>query len=134
MLPHEFTIKGPPVSVQTRKKARLRSWKDAVRDASIAAVAPGAIPVRTPVAVVITYYYDGVSPDVDNILKPMLDALKGVVFDDDAQVIEAKSRKRSIDGSYKIRGASSVLLQAFATGDDFVHIRVIEGPVEEVLD
>ena len=134
MLPHEFTIKGPPVSVQTRNKARLRSWKEAVRDASIAGVAPGAIPVRIPVAVVITYYYDGVSPDVDNIVKPMLDALKGVVYEDDAQVIEAKSRKRSIDGSWRIRGVSSVLLQAFATGDDFVHVKVIEGPVEEVLD
>jgi len=134
MLPHEFTIKGPPVSFQTRNKDRLRAWKGDVSQASSAAATPGEPPVLGPVAVTITYYYDGESPDVDNIVKPILDALNGIVFGDDAQVVEAKSRKKSINGSYKIRGASAVLLGAFASGDDFVHVKVVEGPPGEVLD
>ncbi len=134
MLPFEFTIKGPPVSVQTRNRQRLQSWKQDVSYAAIASLPPAAAPVDTNVAVVITYYYDGDSPDVDNITKPILDALNGIIFRDDGQVVEAKSRKKSLNGSYKLRGVSSVLLLAFASGDDFLHIKITEAPDTGVLD
>ncbi len=74
MLPLEFTIKGPPVSVQTRNKQRLQSWKQNVRASAIAALPAGSVPFQGQVALVITYYYDGGSPDVDNIIKPIHDA------------------------------------------------------------
>ena len=90
--------------------------------------------VADAVSVTITYYYEDSSPDVDNIIKPIQDALIGVVFNDDDQVVDTKSRKRLIDGSFRIRGASSVLLSAFADGDDFLHIKVDEAPDMEALD
>lgn len=37
-------------------------------------------------------------PDVDNVLKVVLDALNGVAYDDDKQVIEAICRKYYTDG------------------------------------
>ena len=107
MLPFEFTIQGPPVSHQTRNKARLQQWKADVRAAAQASTA-GAAPVPDPVQIAITYYYEGDSPDVDNIIKPIQDALNGVVFIDDAQLAETKSRKRALNGSYQIKGASGV--------------------------
>lgn len=134
MLPLEFTIKGPPVSVQTRNRQRLQSWKQDVRNAAIAALPHGAVLFQGQVALVITYYYDGDSPDVDNIIKPIQDALMGIVFVDDGQVVETKSRNKSLNGSYKIRSVSSILLLAFALGNDFLHIKVTEAPVTEVLD
>lgn len=134
MLPLEFTIKGPPVSVQTRNRQRLQSWKQKVGAAAIAALPGGTVPFQGQVALVITYYYDGESPDVDNIIKPIHDALKGIVFVDDTQVVETKSRKKALNGSYKIRGVSSTLLLAFASGTDFLHIKVDEAAVTEVLD
>jgi len=134
MLPFEFTIKGPPVSAQTRNRPRLQAWKQDVRNAAVAALPAGTVPSNANVSVVITYYYDGETPDVDNIIKPIQDALIGVVFIDDNQVTETKSRKRQINGSYKIRGVSSVLLIAFASGDDFLHIKVSEATETEVLD
>ena len=134
MLPFEFTIKGPPISAQTRSRQRLSAWKQQVRSCAQAEVNPLADLVDTDVCVTITYYYDGDSPDVDNIIKPIQDALIGVVFDDDRQVVETKGRKRSVNGSYQIRGVSAVLLTAFADGDDFVHVKVVDAPVTEVLD
>lgn len=134
MLPFEFTIKGPPVSSQTRNRQRLQAWKQRVRTTAIAEMPAGFAPIVDDVVVTITYYYDGASPDVDNIIKPIQDALEGVVMEDDNQVVETKSRKKSINGSYQIRGASSVLLLAFAVGDDFLHIKVTEVTNMGVLD
>jgi Holliday junction resolvase RusA-like endonuclease len=133
MLPFEFTVKGPPVSHQTRNRARLQQWKAVVSSAAAAAwLHHNAI--DDEVSVTITYYYEDSSPDVDNIIKPIQDALIGIVLIDDAQVVDTKSRKRLINGSYRIRGVSAVLLSAFADGDDFLHIKVDEAPDMEVLD
>jgi crossover junction endodeoxyribonuclease RusA len=134
MLPFEFTIQGPPVSNQTRNRARLLLWKQDVRAAAQARIPAGTSPVRDPVQVTITYYYEGDSPDVDNIIKPIQDALNGLVFTDDAQVAETKSRKRLLNGSYEIKGASGVLLQGFSAGVGFLHIRVENNTHNGVLD
>jgi Holliday junction resolvase RusA-like endonuclease len=133
MLPFEFTIKGPPVSLQTKNRQRLQQWKAAVA-AAAATAWTHAHAVADEVAVTITYYYEDVSPDVDNIIKPIQDALIGIVFNDDGQVVDTKSRKRLIDGSFRIRGASAILLSAFADGDDFLHIKVEDAPDMEDLD
>ena len=71
MLPFEFTIKGPPVSSQTRNRQRLQQWKVDVRQAAIARIVGDAVPVIVPVRISTTYYYEGDTPDVDNIIKPI---------------------------------------------------------------
>ena len=133
MLPFEFTIKGPPVSQQTRNRERLQQWKNDVKTAAESAW-NGARPLTRPVSLTITYYYEELSPDVDNIIKPIQDALVGVILDDDTQVVDIKARKRLINGSYRIRGVSAVLLTAFSDGDEFLHIKVEEPPNMEILD
>ena len=133
MLPFEFTVKGPPISHQTRNRQRLQQWKATVATAANAAW-PNANTIAEEVSVTITYYYEDSSPDVDNIIKPIQDALVGIVFNDDDQVVDTKSRKRLINGSYRIRGASAILLSAFADGDDFLYIKVDEAPDTGVLD
>lgn len=125
MLPIEFTIKGPPVSLQTKNRQRLQAWKGAVRNVAVAVVG-GAQPVTQNVKFSVTYYYDTNSPDVDNIIKPIQDALNGVVYVDDDQIQETKSGKKDINGSYRIRGASPMVVQGFIDGDDFLHITVEE--------
>ena len=88
-------------------------------------VPAGSAAVNHAVQFTATYYYEGDSPDVDNIIKPIYkNALNGVVFVDDAQVAETKARKRPLDGSYQIKGASGILLQGFAGGVSFLHVRV----------
>ena len=125
MLPFEFTINGTPVSLQARNRTRLRAWKTAVANAASTAT-NGAIPTIDDVAIEITYYYVGDTPDVDNIIKPIQDALIGIVYKDDDQVVDTRSRKSRLDGSFKIVGASAVLLVAFALGTAFLHIKVTE--------
>lgn len=77
MLPFEFIIKEAPLSDQTKKRQGLRQWKEAVRQAATAQLGTGAVPVTVPVRISITYFYEGRTPDVDNIIKPIQDALNG---------------------------------------------------------
>ena len=80
------------------------------------------------VAISVVYYYEGETPDVDNIIKPIQDALNGVVYVDDGQIVKTSSAKARIDGSYRIGGASATLLLAFSNNDPFVYVRVDHAP------
>ncbi|WP_419553313.1 RusA family crossover junction endodeoxyribonuclease [Candidatus Poriferisodalis sp.] len=81
-LPFEFCIEGPPVSQQANKKARRRDWRDAVRSAARSEW-DSSQPIDGPVAVTINYIYEDASLDVDNVPKPILDALNNLVYPDD---------------------------------------------------
>lgn len=95
-----------------------------MRDAAESATPSAALPYGSDVAIKITYYYDTDAPDVDNIIKPILDAIIGVVYDDDSQVIEATSRRRDINGPFRVRKMPQCLADSLVAGDDFIHVRV----------
>lgn len=124
MLPFEFVVQGVPVSAQTRNRSRLQAWRMTVRQAAQAKWPSGVPPVMGDVEFCLTYYYDQAAPDVDNIIKPIQDALVGVVYVDDNQVANTSSRKRDINGSYRLRHAPADVVLAFSSGGDFIHIVV----------
>lgn len=134
MLPFEFIIEGPPVSLQTKNRARLRQWKTDVANAARLKIPANTAPVQGEVEIKITNYYEGSCPDVDNIIKPIQDALAGIVYEDDDQVVETGSRKKDINGAYKIRGASSVIIEGFVNRNEFLHIKVIDHQPNQDLD
>ncbi|MBD2022200.1 RusA family crossover junction endodeoxyribonuclease [Leptolyngbya sp. FACHB-36] len=138
MLPFEFLVTGKPVSHQTKDKKRLQAWKTTVRNAAEAHW--NSHPTGENVRVVITHYYDtepgnesGV-PDSDNIVKPVRDALNGVIYADDYQITDFVSRRRNLNSSFRVKGMSSVLAKGFCSGDEFLHIRVDSAPDPTELD
>lgn len=70
--------------------------------------------------------------DVDNIPKPILDALKGVVYSDDRQVTDLLCRKRALRGALRIHNPSPLLIEAFAKGRATVHIAVAQSSDREL--
>lgn len=120
----QFTVYGEPVAQGRPKfstaggfpkaydPAKSRHYKDYVRLAATEH-AP-AVPLEGPLGMVLTVYRstpksfskrkaalaeDGkltptTKPDVDNYLKGVKDALKGVIWRDDSQVVEVYARKR----------------------------------------
>lgn len=134
MLPFEFIIEGPPVSLQTKNRARLRQWKTEVANAARLKIPAGTVPLTNDVEIRITYYYENSSPDVDNIIKPIQDALVGLIYVDDDQVVDTGSRKRDINGAYKVRGASAVIVEGFVNGNEFLHIKIIEHQPNQELN
>ncbi|MEM6628269.1 MAG: RusA family crossover junction endodeoxyribonuclease [Bacteroidota bacterium] len=133
MLPFECIVEGPPVSLQTKRRGRLQAWKQKIAHAARQVVAEGQ-PHSEQVIFRVTYYYDGASPDVDNIIKPIQDALVGIVYEDDDQVQETSARKRDLDGAYRIRGASPLVVQGFLNGVNFLHIKVDSYNPTPILD
>jgi hypothetical protein len=129
MLPFEFTIAGPPVSQQAhRRSSRKAMWKIAVTTAASAALSPESAPVEQDICVEITHFFAGAPADVDNIAKPILDSMKGLVFKDDARVTDLVCRRRAIIGPFAANPTSSTLAAAIGVGKEFVHVRVTASP------
>jgi crossover junction endodeoxyribonuclease RusA len=133
MVPFDFVIEGPPVSHQTRNKARLRAWKQAVRTAAEQYWPAGDLPSNQDLSIVVTNFYELAAPDVDNIVKPIQDALNGLVYTDDSQITDCHTRKRKITGSFKVKGLSRALADGFVMNKDFVHVKIVlPGSFEEI--
>ena len=83
--------------------------------------------------VIITYFYEGAPLDVDNIPKPILDALNGLVYSDDAKVSDLLCRKRDLNGDLRFQNPSAVLLETFhGPEQQFLHITVDSALTQEV--
>ncbi len=92
------------------------------------------MPVAGPVMFTITHFYDNVEVDADNLPKPIIDALKGLVFLDDSQLTDLICRKRNLRSNLRVVNPSGVLDEGLRRSDDFLHIVITEAPDQEVLD
>jgi crossover junction endodeoxyribonuclease RusA len=134
MFPIEFTFEGPPLSLQSKNKTRKRAYKQNIENTARQILPPGFQPSSESLQIIITYYYEGDTPDIDNIIKPIQDALNGVVYVDDKQIEDIRSRKKDINGSYRIRNTSLCLLKAFGEGKDFIHVKIDNYSNNQLLD
>ena len=134
MDPFEFFVEGPPFSQQTRNPGRLREWKEYVRAEATKLWAAQA-PVGVPLKLTVVYYHErqSVLIDHDNMIKPIQDALAGLIYKNDRQITDAQTRKTNIDGRFRLRRLSPVYQRAFGGGREFVYIRIEEAPSHEEL-
>lgn len=81
----------------------------------------------TRLRVEIFYFYsNGGRIDLDNIAKPICDALKKLAYEDDAQIDELYLRKRDLEGNFRIRETPPTLVAALQRGGDFVYLGISE--------
>lgn len=125
MASFDFVRLGTPCTVQTANRSRLSNYKlDVRRSARLRW--PGDIPpTYGQVKVTIEYYYTGLDDiDVDNIIKPILDQLNGLVYADDIQIVEITCRKLALSTSDTIlTDATPELVRGLRSGDAFIHVR-----------
>jgi hypothetical protein len=83
----------------------------------------------------VCYFHDRVTIrlDNDNLVKPIQDALNGVVYEGDRLITDTRLRKTCLDGAFRVRGLSTVLAAGFQTGREFLHIIVDNAPGHEDL-
>jgi hypothetical protein len=130
-IPFEFVIDRPPVSQQARRSQRRRDWMQAVRSAAKQCWGTEQ-PFTGEVMVTITYFCGGAALDVDNIPKPILDSLAGLVYSDDSQVSDILCRKRDRNRNLSYRNPSPTLLASLQRPEQFLHIVVAHAPSLEV--
>jgi crossover junction endodeoxyribonuclease RusA len=133
MTPLEFVIPQRPVSQQARRRERVREWKDFVAEHARGAIGPVYELVTGPVALKLLYLYDEVALDVDNILKPIHDALIGIVLEDDSVVSDVEIRRRWRGATFTLNAVSPVLAAGLELGREFVYVALTDAPLQDVL-
>lgn len=101
-----FMPKGRKFPVVTSDNKKLKSFRQEVAKAAIAAMAGRELAARgTPVRMNLDFYFarpnslpkrvteKTTKPDVDKLLRAVFDALRGIVYRDDAQVIGGEQWK-----------------------------------------
>ena len=119
----KFVVVGTPVSQQARRRQWVRDWISKVStEVRTALTAPPPL-ADDPVSIEITCYYDQTRLDVDNIAKPILDAIKGVILNDDEQVVELVVRKHVLRAA-RAAPKTPRVAEALLLGGEFVHVVV----------
>lgn len=132
-LPFEFAIDGPPVSQQARRRELVRQWSRSVRESALQRWDADASLVAEVIKLTIIYFYSDVPMDVDNIPKPILDALKGLVYSDDSQITDLFCRKRELNDKLQVESESHILKNYIRRGTHFLYISVESAPNQEVI-
>ena len=86
-----------------------------------------------PISITLIYLYSEAALDVDNVIKPIQDALIGLVYFDDSLVTAVIIRRRELGGTFDLSRVSSVLIDGFEYGDEFVYVHIANPNVAEVL-
>ena len=133
MLPFEFRIDQTPVSQQARSVQRRSQWQEVVRRSAERHWPAGATPSAGRLMVTILHFYEGIDLDVDNIPKPILDGIKGLVYGDDRQITDLVCRKRALTENLLFPDLSDLLREGINRGNPFVYIRVAAAPGPEVI-
>jgi Holliday junction resolvase RusA-like endonuclease len=125
----EFVVLGPPISNQPSSLPALRNWKATV-EAEARQQWNKAI-LRENLKAILINFHEGDKPsvDVDNMSKPILDVMQGIVYHDDRQIRQLEISHVRIDAPFVFVGASKILVAAIQAGNQFVYVR-IENPVE----
>lgn len=124
----EFVVLGPPISNQS-PGTNLDHWRATV-EAEARKQWNKAVLSGNPKAIIINFYSDSKpSVDIDNMSKPILDVMQGIVYDDDRQIRQAEISHVRIDAPFVIVGVSKILVTALQAGHQFVYVR-IEDPVD----
>jgi len=133
LIKFEFILDGPPVSQQARRRDRLRAWKVTVRQEAEKYWLSEQKATTDFVMLQVTYFYDAIAIDVDNIVKPIQDAIIGLAYVDDDQITDVLVRKRNLSSNFRIENMTSTLAEGFSRGNEFLHIVVTDAPDQEVL-
>ncbi|MBI4561237.1 MAG: RusA family crossover junction endodeoxyribonuclease [Candidatus Rokubacteria bacterium] len=133
MTPLEFVVAQRPVSQQAWRLERLREWKQFVAEHARAALGSSRELATGPVALKLLYFYDEVALDVDNILKPIHDALIGVILEDDSVVTDVEIRRRWRGTTFTLNAVSPALAAGLGLGREFVYVWLSDAPAQDVL-
>ena len=128
MVHTQFVVPGPPISNQS-PGLNLQNWRTAVAAEALKHWSAATLAGKLKAIIINFHTGDKPSVDVDNMSKPILDAMQNIVYEDDRQIRQAEITHLRIDASLVFVGAPKVLVAAVQAGDQFVYVR-IEDPVD----
>lgn len=126
--PLEFVVEGTPLSLQASGKSRAM-WKQRVKDASFIALPEQHVVCDNRLGIEI-YHFPAVEMegDIDNIVKPILDALCKHIYFDDRQIARVVVQKFEPDQPGVFINPTAVLTSALAGTKPTTYIRITDSP------
>lgn len=119
----EFLLPRRPLSLQA-KPPGLRRWKEYVK-AKAAEIWSNEPIVDSSIHLKLIYLCNNDPVDIDNIIKPIQDALEGIVYEDDTMITDVEAHRRSLSGVYEILTLPDPLLQSLYSGNECVYVQVL---------
>lgn len=121
------------MSVQTHKKVRLREWQEFIRETARGSWSAEPI-TESSLHLTIVYLADEAPLDIDNVAKPVIDALNGLLFEDDALLSDMNIHRRFLSETFDAARLPSLLAEAWERRDECVYVRLADSrPLEDIL-
>lgn len=124
----EFLIPRRPVSLQAK---RLQAWKAYVR--TEASHIWTARPSDAAAFQLTLVYLCNTNPvDIDNIIKPIQDALETIVYPIDELITDVDSHRRLFTDPFDLTNLPPLLIRGVALQQECVYVRVQAGPANPI--
>jgi crossover junction endodeoxyribonuclease RusA len=131
--PLEFVVEGTPVSFQTKRRESLDEWKVRVVEASRPTLPEGHFATNGALAITLFYFPpEPMTGDIDNIVKPILDALSKHIYMDDRQLHRVLIQKFEPGGIFQFAAPSAVLADAMGKPKPALYIRLSNDVFEDL--
>ena len=131
--PIEFLIEGTPVSLQAKRATSLDKWKQRVKSASSTAIPNPHFASDDRMAITLYYLPDEpMQGDIDNIVKPILDALCRHIYIDDRQVERVVVQKFEPGSVLTLTQPTATFVQALGRAKPVLYVRVSNDPFEDL--
>lgn len=131
--PLEFIVPGTPVSLQTKRLEAKIQWQQRIKDASFSVLPEGHWVTDRSISITLFYFPDAIMQgDIDNIVKPILDAFNKHIYFDDSQVERVVVQKFDPGKIFKFTNPSDTLESALLGNKPLLYIRMSTDPFEEL--
>lgn len=120
----EMLIPRRPVSLQAKNRNNLQDWKTFIYGRARSEWKGGVPYQASGIRLTLVYLCDDSPADIDNIIKPIQDALVGVVFADDALISDVDSHRRFISEGIDLTNLPPLLIEGAVYGEECVYVRV----------
>ena len=122
----EFLVRQRPVSHQTKSRANLQRWKAFVALEAARTWPSGGPWLTGDLRFTLVYLANDSPADIDNIIKPIQDALVGMVYEDDALISDVDSHRRLLSEPIDVTDLPPLLRSGVAEGAECVYVRVTD--------
>ncbi|WP_406872787.1 RusA family crossover junction endodeoxyribonuclease [Aminobacter sp. P9b] len=130
--PIEFLVQGTPVSLQAKKAASRDEWKERVKEASRTSVPNPHLASNDRMSVTLFYLPpERMQGDIDNIVKPILDALSRHIYIDDVQVERVVVQKFEPNNVYTFENPTTKFSEALDAERPVLYVKISNNPHED---
>jgi Holliday junction resolvase RusA-like endonuclease len=131
--PIEFVVDGTPVSAQAVRRQSVHEWKARLVEASKGSLPAPHFASEGPISVTLFFFpASELAADIDNLVKPILDAFKQHIYVDDFQVERLLVQKFEPDRMFEFRTPSATLEDAISRPKPTLYVRLSDDPFEEL--